>query len=446
MLFLFREGYLSNLHYIYGNKHCRILLDRLKKYILYIVIFFITQLLSWFVGYQYMVDYAHAASDFESYYLASKVWEQHQNPYDFNTLATQKEADTPPFPYVYTPPAAQCISAFSHLQFQDAAILWGMGLLMAYGLCIFLTSILCHSVFLRVGWLDDAIFHRTGVFTISLLLAFLFPFLANLQYGQINIFILIFILCYVIFLAKDQPFLAGFSLGVAAVLKIVPVFFLLCHLRSKGKFFLGFFSGLFSIVLTSVAFFGLVPWQQFIQALPKFSYGTKVEGLFDVSVEYNLALSGSFARLYDDHAQWIFLTGALFGLVVLGYFWWKSKKIQVFSAEQFLYITLAAIGMVLFSPIAYFHHLVWLYPFAVFSLVYIYFIASPLKYLYVLLLLVSACLFLFNFTLKYYEYGITAWVPFYFSVNTWGLMLWAVVILLVLRNPIREVLRRIRKD
>lgn len=393
------------------------------------IAFVACMLAAWWTGYGHMLRHAPSACDFESYFLAAGVWRQDGNPYLPGQLAAAKtDAGDAPFPYLYTPPAAQAVMPLASDTFLHAAQVWGTVNVCLYGICLFLCGLFCVRVSVRLGWTAGSPAGRAAVFLWALVCGLLFPFPDNLRYGQINPAVLFFILLYLLFFTGGKRFWAGVFLGVAAVIKIVPVFLLLAHLRSGRSFFAGFLSGVLGVLLVSVAVFGPAPWAEFAAALPKFSYGTRVEGLWELSVPYNLALSGQLARLFHDDARAIFAGGMAAGLSVAAYFALSSKKIGQTFPALLLQVSVAALLMVVFSPIAYFHHLVWLYPFLCCYGIFLFVYPLPRKPFRWAVYLLSMVLLLVNFTFRYHDFALTAALPFYFSVNTFGLFFLALLL------------------
>lgn len=384
---------------------------------------FLCLLAAWLYGYDYMLAYAPTVPDFESYYLAAQAWQRGMDPYVFQNLAALKTdtATGPPFPYLYTPPTAQAVTVMARLPFADAARIWGTLLVLAYGLCLFLAGRLCYAAGRRLGWIPATCFHEGLCMLAVLALGPVFPYRVNLACGQVNIFILLLLLGYVWLYVQEKPFWAGLALGVASVLKLVPVFLLLAHIRSPRSFWVGFVGGVAGVLALSVAFFGILPWRQFFEALPHFSYGTRVEGLFEISVPYNIAFSGQWARLFHDHARSVFLAGFLGGLLLLGYYFFSSQKITDGSPAFFLRMGAATVLMVLFSPIAYMHHLVWLLAPVLLYVLYLLYGGVRRRWVWLAVLAVILVFSLVDFTVKYYTLPFTAKLPFYFSINALAL-------------------------
>ena len=410
-----------------------------KSFLWNLAILSLCLLAAWVCGYTYMLGYAPSVPDFESYYLAAQAWEQGQNPYLWQNLTALKTnaATGEPFPYLYTPPTAQAVTALTCLPFADAARMWGTGLVLAYGLCLFLTGTLCFRLGLRFGWVPDTGFHRAVWVLFSVAVGLLFPYLVNLACGQVNIFVMLPLLAYLLWYADEKPFLSGMALGVASAIKMVPVFLLLAHMRSSRSFWVGFGTGVAAVVGVSVALFGVLPWVQFWEALPGFSYGTRVQGLWEISVPYNIGLSGKFARLFHDHARSIFIAGAACGFLVLAYYVYTAKRIKDFSPAFFLRMGAAAVLMVLFSPIAYVHHLVWLFPPVMVYVLFLWYGRVRHRWTGLLLLALALCLSLIDFTVTYYNLPFTAGQP-YVSINTFGLLWLAGLMLFSAHRAVKE--------
>jgi hypothetical protein len=404
-----------------------------QRHFTYILFFVLCQILAQGIGYHQVINYSHVSPDFESYFLASKVLGNEENPYLLENLAKVKDADDPPFPYLYTPVAAQIVTPLVSLNFQQAAIIWGYLLVTLYGCCIFLTGVFSVRIAERSNLIPNKNTGKWAVLIASIILGFLFPYVINIQIGQINIFILFLLMIYLFALSEGKTFFAGLLLGFCTIIKIVPAFLLLNHLRSDKKFFMGFATGVMTILAISILLFGFTPWGYFLHALPKFSYGTKVDGLWEISTVYNIAFSGTLARIFHDEAHYILMAGITLGIPVVLYFYKISKYYSMNSLPFFLQIGMAAILMTLFSPIAYVHHIIWLYPFLFLYGLYLVTQQTRFKYLFIAIYCILLIIINIDFPFKFYVWPITAWIPFYLPLNTIGLAMLTLMIILSLK-------------
>ena len=402
-----------------------------QRNLVYILFFILCQIAAWAIGYRQVIGYSHVSPDFESYFLASKVLANGENPYLLENLSYAKNTDDLPFPYLYTPIAAQLVTPITTLDFSEAAIIWGLFLVTTYGLCIFLTGIFCLRITQNLH--ANASKHKWVTLAVSLVFGVWFPYIINIQIGQINIFILFLLMIYLFALAENKPFTAGLLLGFCTIVKIVPAFLLLCHLRSDKKFFVGFVLGIMSMLGFSILLFGLTPWADFVEALPKFSYGTQVEGLWEISAVYNIALSGTLARIFHDDARSVFMAAIALGIPVLLYFCTTAKRYPIQSFPFFIQIGIATILMVLFSPIAYVHHIIWLYPFLFLYGLYIVIQQNKLKYLFLAVYSILLIIINIDFTFKYYAWSINTWTLIYLPINTIGLAILVLMMMVSLK-------------
>jgi len=404
-----------------------------RENFIYILFFVLCQVVAWVIGYRQAIGYSNVSPDFESYFLASKILANDENPYILENLDKIQNKDGVPFPYLYTPLAAQLVTPLTFFTFQEAATIWGLILVTLYGCCIFLTGLFTACIAKQKQGMPHINRGKWAILLSSVLFGILFPYIINIQIGQINILILFLLMVYLFTLRKEKPFFAGLFLGFSTIIKIVPAFLLLCHLRSGKNFFVGFITGISTMLGLSILLFGPIPWDDFLHALPKFSYGTQVEGLWEISTVYNIALSGTLARLFHDHARYIFIAGITLGIPVLFYFYRTGKYYANNSLAFFIQIGIASILMILFSPIAYVHHIIWLYPFLFLYGLYLVTQQTKFRYLFIGAYCILLTTINIDFPFKYYVWPITAWIPIYLPLNTIGLALLALMMMVSLK-------------
>lgn len=180
------------------------------------------------------------------------------------------------------------------------------------------------------------------------------PVWSTLSYGQVNLFLMAAILADVL---RPERRHAGWLVGIAAGIKLTPLFFVAFLLMIGQRRAAGVALGSFAAtVLVGAAF------------APSASVAYWTEILWDPSriggVEYagNQSVLGTLSRLLGHEAStslWFVVAGSVAALsLVAAALLWRSTS----PAARPLAVGMAALGMVLASPISWDHHWVWFVP------------------------------------------------------------------------------------
>lgn len=180
------------------------------------------------------------------------------------------------------------------------------------------------------------------------------PVWSTLSYGQVNLFLMAAILADAL---RPERRHAGWLVGIAAGVKLTPLFFVAFFLVIGQRRAAGVAVGSFAAtVLVGVAL------------APSASIAYWSEILWDPSriggVEYagNQSVLGTLSRLLGHEAPtslWFVVAGSLAALsLVAAALLWRSTS----PSARPLAVGSAALGMVLASPISWDHHWVWLVP------------------------------------------------------------------------------------
>lgn len=215
---------------------------------------------------------------------------------------------------------------------------------------------------LVLGWVVGSALRASGrdlpAYSVPLVTAgalLLEPVWATLSFGQVNLFLMAAILADVL---RPERRHAGWLVGVVAGIKLTPLFFVAFLLLVGSRRAAG----------TAVATFAATVLVGAVAA-PRASWAYWTEVLWDPGriggVEYagNQSVAGALARLLGHEAPtalWFAVAGclALWSLVVAALLWRTP-------AGRPLAACVAALGMLLASPISWSHHWVWLVPLAV---------------------------------------------------------------------------------
>ena len=300
-------------------------------------------------------------TDFRSFYTAALGFFGGGNIYDAKYLAeVAEEADISGrvFPYLYPPPLAMYMSPLTALGSAWTVRLWQ---LLSLALCLL---ILVQSINLTASLQRSTGIPRDALLSaLALLLLAILPFDNNLGMGQVNVLVLTLIVCSLVqSLDRNHDFSAGFLLAAAALIKVTPVVFLVYFLiNGRHRVFYGFAAGLAVLVAPSVIISGgPTQWGHFLGYLGSMSYGHTVSGVIPTSSLPNFSVAGCMARLLsraDAIALSTYLLLVLMGLALL---WQHVRLIRKGNAE--LLILPYLIVMIVASPVAYLHHVVYAYP------------------------------------------------------------------------------------
>jgi len=153
--------------------------------------------------------------DFKAYYIAADMLRSGKDFYDVRQQAEEVQARGLPLNesyYIYPPLLAIIFVPLTALPMQQAAQVWFFLNMALYGLCLVIISRA-----LNLG-------RHSGILPLLWILAFLFPpALFTLYKGQVNIVILLLLAVTYWLCARDRQVLAGLALGVATMIKIIPV-------------------------------------------------------------------------------------------------------------------------------------------------------------------------------------------------------------------------------
>ncbi len=232
--------------------------------------------------------------DFKAYYIAADMLGAGKDFYDVELQTQEVLARGLPLNesfYIYPPLLAICFLPLTTLPMQSAAQLWFFINLILYGLSLVLIA--------RVLELS----RLSRMLPLLWILAFLFPpALFTLYKGQVNIVILLLLALTYWLYRKRLQIMAGFALGLAAMIKIIPVCLLLYFLW-KRRYLLSL-AAIGTIVVTSILglmIVGLGPHQTYITSvLPSLAQPRPNPG--------NQSLGGFFSLLFIENVYTDYLT------------------------------------------------------------------------------------------------------------------------------------------
>ena len=302
--------------------------------------------------------------DFYSFYGAASAAQRGFDPYDFQTLqALVRELNVPRaplYPYLYPPFFAFAFSWLGALQPATAQKLWSYASFIAYGGASLL------AVRAAMQAVDST---RARIPAPLLVLASLLTFVLllrnNMALGQINTFVLVLMCAAILLSLSGRFFWAGFALAFAAAIKITPIILVLPWLlERRARALYGFGAGLGAAFLLTLPFGGAGAWVEFASRLPTMSHGSRIPGLFETKVVFNFSLAGFYARLFDSAGA--VRTATLITLLALVAITIAIAMRYRASYERLL-LPLSVL-MIVASPFAYMHHIIYLMPALLFAL------------------------------------------------------------------------------
>lgn len=310
----------------------------------------------------------HLRTDFASFYFASKAVAQDLSPYaarTLDTIAAKDRVANHVLPYLYPPFLAIVAQPLTTLSPADAQQVWDL-------LQIAAAAVAAALVFLALPWRGSGTqqpryWTAAGIITIGAVV--LLPFRDNVAFGQVNVFVLLFMaLSFHLYFRQRWDWLAGASLAVAALLKVTPAIFLMFFVVNKRfRAVWGFAGGLCVLVLASFDAGGKQHWLEFWHFLPNMGYARNVDGGFHPSIVANFSLAGFLMRVFVGEAPLVrLLTMVCAVLMFAALLFVHLKKGNERNEAGFVLPYL--ILMVIASPVTWLHHLVYLLPGLVFVL------------------------------------------------------------------------------
>jgi hypothetical protein len=306
-------------------------------------------------------------TDFPSYYYGAVAISMEINPYDVRLLASLARADgvkSPVYPYLYPPPFASLLKPLAQYGPRKAESIWTVA-----GV-LFSAIVFCLTLFFRV-WdaephgearrmdLSERLF--SALLVLSLLVVL--PFRQNLEWGQVNLLVLVLVLGALLLSDRTKgEWSAGFFLAAATMIKVTPALLVVLFLvKGRLRSVYGFFFGVFILAGFSIIIDGWSPWAQFFTFLPSMGYGRNIDGLFHPSVVANFSLSGFWMRALQGSGPMVRMVGMLSALTLFVMTLYVALRTRGEQSYHLLVLPFTVL-MVIASPLAWRHHLVYLLP------------------------------------------------------------------------------------
>jgi len=360
--------------------------------------------------------------DFKSFYFAGKALSSKENIYDtqhLNRLSAKENLKVRTWPYLYPPFLATLFIPLSKLPPATAFFIWKFLSIFFFGLIIYLNIELLFKTFSNFKNSPQLI-----IVAINLLLIFVLPLRANLRLGQINIFVLFFIMLSLYYYNEDRDIISGIFLSLAILIKGSPFILLIFFFfRKKYSLILSSLLSLIIFSLFSLPFSGLKAWITFLQKLQNFSPGTIIPGLFNPGIFPNFSLNGLFIRIFLTNlklAKYFTIFSQIALLLILIF---QTKRLKK-NLSEYALLSGYFILMLINAPLAYQHHLIFLFPTSAY--LFSYLLSSPFKsrYFQAIFLLILHAIFCFDFSLHYFKWNLSSFnIKFLTSINLYGLLI-----------------------
>ncbi|XXX75194.1 glycosyltransferase family 87 protein [Sorangium sp. So ce134] len=312
------------------------------------------------------------AIDFKSFYAAAVAARRGLDVYDVEVLAAIAAEMRLPhaltFPYLYPPFFAHTFSWLARLEPSVAQQVWSNIAVVSYGLA----ATFAVAAVRRATQAPLGAPRRPAAPTVLIALIAFLAWALNLRnslaMGQVNPLVLAFI-CAALALSiarEDTP--AGLALAVAAGIKITPILLAIpWAIERRFRALAGLAAGLAALVLISLPFGAAPAWPEFLRRLPRMSHGATIPGLFDPGTVANFSVAGFYARLFGQDVAAIKLASVITVLLLLGAALALGGRAPSPSRSMRLLLPLL-VTMVVASPFTYVHHVLYLFPAALYAL------------------------------------------------------------------------------
>jgi alpha-1,2-mannosyltransferase len=372
------------------------------------------------------------AEDFKSFYLAGWAARLGLPIYDPNALreiGATIGVELPIHPYLYPPPLAYANAALSRLSPAVAqAVWWAVGLGLIAPAVTRLVVQIAHRKEGAEGERarapgESALPELCLMFILGGFLLWMFNIRSNMWWGQVNPIVVALILFATSSHLKKNGAACGALLGAAALIKIVPALLLLyfCADRAlRRQVLAGFAAAIAAGFIATLPFGGFEAWLAFFEQLPRMSHTNNIPGLFPASWPANYAFAGFFARLVGDGtllAKALTYAAVLTLLAPLLLQLWRAQRDPL---ARSLLLAPLSIVMVIGSPLAYAHHVLYLLPGALLQLA---FAIRSGQVKYVALLAASFAVISIDFPAMYHRFKFGPMGDLYLtSLNLYGLL------------------------
>jgi alpha-1,2-mannosyltransferase len=304
--------------------------------------------------------------DLAAYHAAANAVAHGASPYQPSVLASYADAAIAHvFAYVYTPVLAIVLQPAAPLGMAWLQPLWI--LVSSVGAALLVVAMIAGIPFTpvnRIEW-SSTYNARHGLFALALIA--LLPIHYSLLSGQVEIVAVLLFILALLFHHRHQPVIAGVILGAMLATKHAAVLMLPLFLLSSPR------STVLYAVATGVAIYGLTVimgygylWADFASWFATMSYETALAHGLDPHNPYNISIGSALVRMGLRSNEWFTVPGLLIWLVTIataaGSWFWRTASLAAIYAA-------VSLASVLALPFAWTHHLLYVAPALVISVV-----------------------------------------------------------------------------
>lgn len=312
------------------------------------------------------------AVDFRSFYTAFLAADRGLNVYDVKVLeAIASELslpEGPTFPYLYPPFFAYAFQWLARLHPETAQLVWSSAAVVSFGAAAALTVAAIRRASPGAAGAERAPVAPASLIAYVALLAWTLNLRHNLVMGQINPLVLACLCAALALSLSGKDTFAGLALAVAAGIKITPVLLATPWvLERRRRALAGLAAGLGALVLVSLPLGAAPAWIEFLRRLPRMSHGDTIPGLFNPGAAPNFSLAGFYTRLFASNTAAVKVASVLTILLLLGGALALGGRAASPSCSMRRLLPLL-VTMIVASPFTYVHHVLYVFPAALFAL------------------------------------------------------------------------------
>ena len=306
--------------------------------------------------------------DYASFYFGARLaFHERESPYDYDLLSETAEAaiEQKPLAYLYPPPSLLVFYPLSLLSFKVSSALMEA---LIFGLILLLIFLL-----FKIGNYD--LRFTRGVFAFAYATSF-YGLVANLEAGQINLFVIVLICGSWLLFKRNKPALGiALPLAIATMTKLYPALFIL-YFVVKRKWGIVIWAVEFLLLFSVLSYFILptTVWPDWITTtLATGGYGSGETGILSPADWENQSIHGFITRLFvgERFSEPLFasftiakLLGYLLSALGIGVFLGLALRVKSPSSPKVTdtEFALGLLTMVLASPLSWSPHMVFVLP------------------------------------------------------------------------------------
>ncbi|WP_437673496.1 glycosyltransferase family 87 protein [Sorangium sp. So ce131] len=314
------------------------------------------------------------AVDFKSFYTAAVAASRGLDVYDVKVLegiAAEKHLPHKvTFPYLYPPFFAYGFSWFSRLRPATAQGIWSSLAVVSCGVAAVCSMVAVRSASRGRDGAARAPAVTSSLLAYVVLLAWTLNLRNSLAMGQVNPLVLMFLCAALALSFSGKDTLAGLALSVAAGIKVTPILLAVPWLLQRRlRALVGLAAGFAALFLVSLPLGAAPAWLEFLRRLPRMSHGATIPGLFNPGTVPNFSLAGFYTRLLAPDTAAVKVASVVTILLLLGAALALGLGGGAPSPSRWPRMLLPLlVTMVVASPFTYVHHVLYLFPAALFAL------------------------------------------------------------------------------